>query len=405
PGETITYTATGTIDPAATGTLSNTATVTAPAGWTDSPTDNNSATDTDSLGLGVSASPSPVKAGSAVTATWWGVPSPTSLDWIGVFSNVAGSAPDRGTRVAWRFTNGAADGTAPITIPASAASGTTYELRLFSNNSFTKLATSPAFEVQAAVLSAGPSPVNAGLAVTATWSDVTAPTSQDWIGVFANTVGSAPDSGTRVAWRFTDGAASGTTPITLPVSTAPGTTYELRLFSNNGFTKLATSTPFGVQAPALGASPSPVNAGLAVTATWSGISAPTSQDWIGVFANTVGAAPDSGTRVAWRFTNGAASGTTPITLPASAAPGTAYELRLFSNNGFTKLATSTPFSVQAPALGASPSPVNPGLALTATWSGITAPTSQDWIGVFANIAGSAPDSGTRVAWRFTNGAA
>ena len=48
-GGTVTYTLTGTIDPAATGTLSNTATVSPPAGVTDPDLANSSATDTDTL--------------------------------------------------------------------------------------------------------------------------------------------------------------------------------------------------------------------------------------------------------------------------------------------------------------------------------------------------------------------
>ncbi len=48
-GSSINYTVTGTISPAATGTLTNTATATAPAGTTEINTQNNSATDTDTL--------------------------------------------------------------------------------------------------------------------------------------------------------------------------------------------------------------------------------------------------------------------------------------------------------------------------------------------------------------------
>jgi uncharacterized repeat protein (TIGR01451 family) len=48
-GSSITYSATGTIDPAATGSLVNTATVAAPGGVTDPTPGNNSATDTDTL--------------------------------------------------------------------------------------------------------------------------------------------------------------------------------------------------------------------------------------------------------------------------------------------------------------------------------------------------------------------
>ena len=48
-GSTITYIVSGTISPAATGTLANTASVAAPAGTTDPTTANNSATDSDTL--------------------------------------------------------------------------------------------------------------------------------------------------------------------------------------------------------------------------------------------------------------------------------------------------------------------------------------------------------------------
>ena len=48
-GGTATFTVTGTINPAATGTLSNTATIDAPAGTNDTNADNNSATDADTL--------------------------------------------------------------------------------------------------------------------------------------------------------------------------------------------------------------------------------------------------------------------------------------------------------------------------------------------------------------------
>src|SRR5581483_10081149 len=238
----------------------------------------------------------------------------------------------------WAFTNGAASGSIPITIPLGTPPGTTYELRLFSNNSFTKLATSQAFGVTS--LSGAPSPVNPGAAITATWGGIGAPTAKDWVGIFASS--GVNDTGTRVNWAFTNGAASGSIPITIPVGTPAGTTYELRLFSNNSFTKLATSQPFAVARPTLSEAPNPVSPGASLTATWSGLSNPTSQDWIAVFASS--GAADTGTRVAWRFTNGAASGALAITIPAGTPTGTTYELRLFSNNSYTKLATSAAFA-------------------------------------------------------------
>jgi len=73
PGGTATYTLTGTVDPAATGTLVNTATAAAPAGMTDPNPANNSATDTDTLtpqtdlALTKSASTDPVSPGAPLT--------------------------------------------------------------------------------------------------------------------------------------------------------------------------------------------------------------------------------------------------------------------------------------------------------------------------------------------------
>jgi hypothetical protein len=86
-----------------------------------------------------------------------------------------------------------------------------------------------------------------------------------------------------------------------------------------------------------------VTRGGAVTGTWNGICAPTSKDWIGIYLP--GAANTS--YVAWRYTTGAASGSVQLTVPASTAPGT-YELRLFANNGYTRLGTSNAFAVTAP---------------------------------------------------------
>ncbi|MCI0489543.1 MAG: HYR domain-containing protein [Blastocatellia bacterium] len=74
-GSSITYTVMANIDPAATGTLSNTATVTAPVGFTDTMPGNNSATDTDTLtpegdlSISKSDAPDPIFAGNNITYT------------------------------------------------------------------------------------------------------------------------------------------------------------------------------------------------------------------------------------------------------------------------------------------------------------------------------------------------
>src|SRR5205823_6082380 len=119
---------------------------------------------------------------------------------------------------------------------------------------------------------------------------------------------------------------------------------------NNGYTRLATSNALtvGTSGPSLGASPASVSRGGSVTATWSGIAAPTSTDWIGLAAQ--GAANTS--FVAWMYVScsttpgaPAAAGSCPFTIPSTVTPGT-YELRLFSNDGYTRLATSNPLTVQ-----------------------------------------------------------
>ena len=72
-GGSATFTLTGTIDPAATGTLANTASVTAPPGVTDPSAANNAATDTDTLtpladlALTLSDVPDPVAPGGPLT--------------------------------------------------------------------------------------------------------------------------------------------------------------------------------------------------------------------------------------------------------------------------------------------------------------------------------------------------
>ena len=144
--------------------------------------------------------------------------------------------------------------------------------------------------------------------------------------------------------------ASGSCSYTLPATLAAGN-YELRLFSNDSYTRLATSKSFSValvaMTPILNVSPTAVAAGGMVTATWSGIVAPSSRDWIGLYAPS---AADSNF-ISWMYvsctktaSNALASGSCSYSLPATLAAGN-YELRLFSNDSFTRLATSTSLSV------------------------------------------------------------
>jgi hypothetical protein len=295
-------------------------------------------------GTTLSSSLASVPAGGSVTATWGGICTPTATDWIGLYLLGAPNQPS----LAWRYTTGAASGSVPFTIPATLAPGT-YELRLFSNGGYTRLAVSSSFTVPAVgctgtSLSASPASVPVGGSMTAAWSSICAPTGKDWVGLY---LPGAPDA-SYLAWRYTTGTASSSVPFTIPATLAPGT-YELRLFSNGGYTRLAVSNSFTVTAVVgctgitLSASPASVPAGGSVTATWDGICAPTSTDWIGLYLPGAPNQPSLG----WRYTTGTASGSVPFTIPATLAPGT-YELRLFSNNGYTRLGTSNTIVVTSP---------------------------------------------------------
>jgi SKICH domain len=84
-----------------------------------------------------------------------------------------------------------------------------------------------------------------------------------------------------------------------------------------------------------------------VTVTWSGIAAPTSTDWIGLYAvGTVNTAEITWIYVSCTQGVGAVrdSGSCAFQLPSSLTPGS-YELRLFARNGYTLLATSNGFTV------------------------------------------------------------
>jgi hypothetical protein len=149
------------------------------------------------------------------------------------------------------------------------------------------------------------------------------------------------------------------TSVTLTASAASGSTFTgwsgegcsgtgtclVSMTQARTVTATFTSTGGGVT---LSVSPTSVAAGGTVTATWSGIATPSTRDWIGLY--TPGAANTA--YIQWIYVScsqsaGAAraSGSCPLVVPSTVAPGT-YQLRLLANNGFTLLATSNNLTVQ-----------------------------------------------------------
>jgi hypothetical protein len=233
-----------------------------------------------------------------------------------------------------------------------------------------------------------PSSVAAGGTVTVSWSGVTNPTTQDWIGMYHP----GDPNTSYINWFWTSSCtqtvgstarASGSCTFTMPNVAG---TYELRLFPNNSYSLLTTSNQVTVTSSvSLTVSPSSVAGGGSVTVSWSGVTNPTTQDWIGLYHP---GDPNS-SFLNWFWTSSCtqtvgstarASGSCTFTMPNVA--GT-YELRLFPNNSYTLLATSGQVTVTSGAsLAVSPSSVTGGGSVTVSWSGMTNPTTQDWIGLY-----------------------
>jgi hypothetical protein len=84
-------------------------------------------------------------------------------------------------------------------------------------------------------LTASPLSVKPAGTLTVSWSNIATPTAYDWVALYA---AGAPDWAVK-AWKYTGGARTGSTSLTVPWGTAPGT-YEVRLFANNSYTRLGT---------------------------------------------------------------------------------------------------------------------------------------------------------------------
>ena len=303
----------------------------------------------------LNATPTAVTAGSAVTATWSGMGVITPTDWLGLYASGTPAA----AYLAWVYVScsqtpdiGRAAGSCALRVPAGVPPAA-YELRLFANNGYTRVATSGPVSVNAAtvLLSESPTSAVAGAIVTAQWSGIASPTASDWIGLYA---AGAPDSA-YLAWVYVscsqsagNAATAGSCAFRLPATLTPGN-YELRAFANDAFVRIATSGLFAVGAPAASLSESPASAlgGAPITASWSSIGSPTATDWIGLF---VPGTADTA-YLAWIYVScsqtalaAAASGSCGFAVPTTLAGGT-YELRVFAANGFTRLAISNTFSV------------------------------------------------------------
>lgn len=262
---------------------------------------------------------------------------------------------------------------------------------------------------------APPASVSVGAATNITLAVSNGPGNPtDWVALYP---AGAPDNA-YLGWSYLNGTAappsSGLTSasFTAYAPLAAGA-YEWRLFANNGWTPIATSSAVTVSAssavmtvngvvPPAGAS---VGAGSQVTVTLvDGPGNPT--DWIGL---SLAGAPDT-TLLDWRYltgttvppSTGQASGTVHFLAPA--APGS-YEVRLFAHNTFGRLATSA-ISVSTSTAALTVNDMAPPTAVSVNAGtyvsvGVTGGPAQpgDWVGLYAV---NGPDS-AYLGWKYLNG--
>ena len=146
------------------------------------------------------------------------------------------------------------------------------------------------------------------------------------------------------------------------------------------------------------ASPSSVELGQPVTASWVTAPEHSPSDWIGLFKVT---AADNAW-LGWQYVNGAglASGTLVFTLPLTPSldPGP-YEFRYFSAG--IKLATSNSFIGYANySLTGTPASVELGQTASVTWNAPLAHSTSDWVGLFKS--GAADNA--YLGWKYVSGA-
>jgi uncharacterized protein (DUF1800 family) len=302
--------------------------------------------------------PITVAPGSTVTVDITGAPGfPT--DWV---AKSPVSAADTGW-IEWKYLNGttvaptAGRTAATLTFSMPLSPGA-YNFRLFQNNIYKLVATSPTVTVSGGsptiVVNGSAAPITVGPGATVTLGVSGGTTAKDWVGKYLTT---APDNG-FTEFKYLSGStnppanAIAAATLTFVMPSVNGT-YNFRMFQNDGYTQLAISpvvTVNGAPTP----SPTPVPAQVLVNGSASAITvAPGAKvtvnitggtmpkDWVGKFAS--GAVNTAFTE--WKYLNGSTNPpattikTASLTFTMPTALGT-YHFRFFQNDGYLVLGTS-----------------------------------------------------------------
>jgi subtilisin family serine protease/ribosomal protein L35AE/L33A len=286
-------------------------------------------------------------------------------DWVAI---VDSSAADT-AKLDWLYLNGSksapssgvANASLQFTAPSTPGS---YNIRLFTNDTYTKIATSANISVatgptltisDVSVMEGNAGIVNATFTVTLSPVNSTQTVSVDY-ATADGTATTANSDYTLTAGTLTFAPSASTATITVPITGDTTVESNETLFVNlsnavnasigdaQGVATIGNDdTPPG---PAVTLSTTSATAGGAISFTVSG--GPGNRtDWVGVYAEGT---PDAGYQLAWTYLNGTktapSTGITnaTLTLPVPTTPGT-YNIRLLANDGFTRLAASTTFTV------------------------------------------------------------
>jgi hypothetical protein len=328
------------------------------------------------LGLSENA----VNAGDAVTVTLADGPG-NNFDWIGL---AAVGAPYTSYLQFVYVPSGASSTTWTINMPTVDGD---YEFRLFENGGYTLLVASAPITVTTAPPPPPPDPpptppppqldvsataVIAGDAVTLTLTDGPG-NNFDWLSLAS--VGDTDAS--YVQFQYV-GAGETTAVWTVTMPLTPGD-YEFRLFENDGYNRLATSMPITVSTPppdpppepppeptppSLAVSATTVDGGDAVTVSLN--DGPGNNfDWLAL----AGVGDPESTYLEFQYVAaGDTTATWTVTMPAT--PGD-YEIRLFENDTYTRLATSATITVSPPPPEPPPPPAPPPPSLTVDATTVT----------------------------------
>ncbi len=338
----------------------------------------------------LNGTPASLAPGNGVTASWAGLTDSSPTDWIGLYAPGAGD----GSFQSWMYVScsqtpivGRASGSCVYGLPGVAG---TYELRLFSNDGFTRLATSNPIILQSGLpvvtitVSDGTATegnssdtamftvsrtggTSAPLAVNYTISG-TATNGVDYQSLNVNnssngsvTIPAGASSAAITIIPLNDNVAEGNETVVLTLS--PNAAYTVGAPASGTVTIVDDDVPAGTS---LIANPAASTPGGVINASWSGVANPTARDWIGLY--TPGAGNTS--FQSWIYVSclqtpgaGAAAGSCPYVLPNVAG---IYELRLFSNDSYSVLASSNSITASASSLPVVSIAVADGIATEGT---------------------------------------